>query len=80
MHYDVYEAHRGDQDDHGDDPRLEVVKVLYLEPAWQRHMRPAGSDLADEQFVQAEGGDDQGCADQEQVDLGQEDPELRSHR
>ena len=54
---------------------FEVVQIAHLEPA--RDPRgPVKADLPDEELVETDGGDEERRADQEKVDVGQEQTDL----
>ena len=74
----IDEADRDDQDDHGEDPRLEVVQVGHLQPGRQRQRPPSArlAHLGHEQLIEAERGDHERGPDQVQVDFGEEQPQI----
>jgi hypothetical protein len=70
---DVHEGNRRDQDQHGDDPGLEVFQVTHPQPVRQPVLVLVPFFPEHEQLIEAERGDHQGRAHQERVHHHEED-------
>jgi len=79
LDHDIHERHRGHQDQHRHDPGLEVLQIAHLQPFRQPVLGlvPLASDH--EQAIEAERGDHQRHADQEQVLDDQEMTQLAAN-